>query len=222
MAKSTFNPTMQPNFTPMSDNPMSDPLDVFAKAAPAERVSSLRESFEQIEKTPTELFWEGGARKEGFGVNGDAFRNREIQLLRQRIQQGLAGANDLKGYEYMGSTVDQIKERANNKTPGFSLGMGANIGAMIAQGQLQTIENTELAARVDQYIAIVKMGDALDDESRQELMELYRSGARSADIAKKLKDAQEGKGIYGERVLNKEQAKLSEQRRVGDNRMGIL
>lgn len=231
MAKSTFNPTMQGGFTPNSDNPMSDPLDIFPKAS-RERVSSLREQFESRVKTPTDLFWEGGARSEGFSVNtgdGAGFRNREIQLLRERIAKGQAGASNISGYESGGKTVAQIQAIADGpKTPktfstlGFTTGPAGSIESLLARKQIENIKNTELAARVDQYIAIVKMGDALDDQSRSELMELYRSGAKSADIAKKLKDAQEGTGIYGERVKNKDQAKRSFDTRAGDNRLGVF
>lgn len=216
MAKSTFNPNMQPDFTPMSENPMGDSLDVFGKATREPRVSSLREQVDQMNanKTPEQKFWDDNARKAGYNVNDAQFRNVEIQKLRERIAKGQAGASDISGYsDRMG-----FKYKDNNS-------VNNQLGSLLtgaAQNLKNEVINTELAARVDQYIAIVKSKDSIDQEARQELMEMYRSGARSVDIAKKLKEAVDGVGIYGERKNNAAQAKLSFDRRVGDSRMGIL
>lgn len=198
MAKSIFSQDVQPDLSTASVSPLTDSLDFFNTGQP-------RTYFDQ--------FFNSGASNEGLSVDSTLFRNREIQLLRDRINRGIAGQSDISGYEYQGQTVKQIQDSAASNS---------SINSLVSKKNLEDIKGAELAARVDQYIEILKMGDTLDGESRQTLMEMYRSGARSVDIAKKLKDAKEGTGIYGERVLNKEQAKLSMERRVGDNRLGIL
>lgn len=210
MAKSTFNPNMQPDFVPMSDSAMSDPLDILGKATKEPYVSSLRDRVNELNanKTPDQLFWDNSARKDGYGVNDAQFRGKEIAKLKERIKSGQAGDSDIRGYTDAGGLFYKDGTEKNTAFMGN-----------IFQNQ---VREQELAARVDQYIAIVKSGEAIDGEARKELMEMYRSGARSVDIAKKLKDASEGVGIYGDRKNNTEQAKLSFERRTGDSRMGIL
>lgn len=146
-------------------------------------------------------YWRSSAYATGSDLSDPLFREKEMAALRTGIKEGTAGANNLAGRLIAGS--DAVTYAQNNSN---------NPLTRLTQEQ-------ELQARVDAYISVIK-AETLDKDARDELFEMYRSGARAVDISSTLKDAQEKKGKYGARAAAvAEQEVLS---RSSTLRQGIL
>lgn len=76
--------------------------------------------------------------------------------------------------------------------------------------EAQEAANAEQTARAEAYNSVV--GDAgLDAISRQEIMNMFNSGADTTRIASYLQQARSGKGVFGVRAINQNQATVQAQ-----------
>jgi deoxycytidylate deaminase len=111
-----------------------------------------------------------------------------------------AGSVLTTGYNSLADTYNSVRTYTQQST-------GNETDAEKKARETQDAVNAEQNARSTAYNDALN-DNTLDQASRQELVQLYQSGASSTQIAAQLNAAREGKGIYGVRRINANQQAL--------------
>jgi hypothetical protein len=154
--------------------------------------------------TDAAKFWESSIA----GINPQAETAKRMLLdnLKRDIKSGLASGSNIEGYTLEGRTTDEWRSAASGAGPGPLDARFGNLNRAISSNALSQITEQETAARVDAYLETLKT-EGLDQETRKEFLDMYRTGARSVDIAARLQGFKEGTGVLGIRAQNTNQAK---------------
>lgn len=199
--------------------PTDDAFGLRPKALTTAQMAGGQQAVNNLEAAPTDplvamqqAFWDNSAIGGGKidPRSGDA-RAKEIAALKKNIQSGLATRSNFEGYTIGNRNTEDIRKD--------SLTNPSNIARFVSNMELKGIEEQETAARVDAYLEVLKT-DGIDQDTQREFLEMYRTGARSVDIAKRLQDFNEGTGVMGNK-----QANINQQRnlqRTASSRRGVL